>query len=163
MRPVSRHASRHQIHPMTISRATSESGEAPDVSGRTARPPDPVFVSMVRLAATVCQAPLASIALPESGVSCWCTQSRVLPADGMPQRDPFLPHVAREKGLFTLANAAHDLRFSQDECVTGPLAVRSYAGLAWRPANGNLMGPLPSYPTLPPPLPPPHAPPPILP
>src|SRR5258708_624015 len=142
MRPVSRHASRHQIHPMTISRATSESGGAPAVSGRTARPPDPVFVSMARLAATVCQAPLASIALPESGVSCWCTRSRVLPADGMPQRDPFLPHVAREKGLLTVANAAHDLRFSQDEAVTGPLEVRSYAGLALHTANSQLLGSL---------------------
>ncbi len=73
----------------------------------------------------------------------------MLPADGMPQRDPFLPHVAREKGLFTVANAAHDLRFSQDECVTGPLAVRSYAGIALRTANGKLMGTLAVYDTVP--------------
>ncbi len=134
---------------MTTGRATSHAGGEPDVSGATRQPPDPVLASMARLAATVCQAPLASIAVPDSGVSCWCTRSRVLPADGMPQRDPFLPHVAREKGLFTVANAAHDLRVSQEECVTGALAVRSYAGIALRTANGKLAGTLAVYDTVP--------------
>jgi PAS domain S-box-containing protein len=72
----------------------------------------------------------------------------VLPDDLIPRRDPFLPYVAREKGLFTITNLAHDLRFSQDECVAGPWALRSYAGLALRTASGKLIGTLAVYDTV---------------
>jgi len=52
---------------------------------------------------------------------------------------------AREQGLFTIPDLAHGLRFAQHECVTGPLAARSYAGVALRTADARLRGTLAIY------------------
>ena len=130
---------------MTTGYATSQAGEQPEDSGATRQPPDPVFASIASLAATICQAHLASICIPECGVTCWCAGSRALPLDQVPRGDPFLPYVAREQGLFTIPDLAHDLRFAQEECVTGPLAVRFYAGVALRSADAKLRGTLAVY------------------
>jgi len=130
---------------MTTGGATPGACEEPEVSGATRQPPDSVFTTVTRLAATICQAQLASISIPESGIACWCTPSRALPLDQMPQHDPFLPYVARELGVFTIPDLTHDLRFAQNECVTGPLAVRSYAGIELRTADTKLRGTLAVY------------------
>lgn len=140
-----RRTSWQRIPAMTTGRATSGAWEEPQVSGATRQPPDSVFATVARLAATICQAQLASISIPESGVACWCTPSRALPLDQMPQHDPFLPYVTREQGVFTIPDLTHDLRFAQDECVTGPLAVRSYAGIELRTADTKLRGTLAVY------------------
>jgi signal transduction histidine kinase len=130
---------------MTTGRAMSGACDEPEFSGATRQPADPVFATLARLAATVCQAQLASISIPDSGITCWCTPSCALPLDQVPQHDPFLPYVARERGVFTIPDLTLDLRFAQDECVTGPLTARSYAGIGLRTADTKLRGTLAVY------------------
>jgi PAS domain S-box-containing protein len=130
---------------MTTGCAASSACQEPEVSGATREPLDPVFATVARLAARICQAQLASISIPELGVACWCNTSRVLSLDQTSGRDPFLPYVAQEPGVFTIADLAHDMRFAQDECVTGPLAARFYAGIALRTGDGTLRGTLAVY------------------
>jgi signal transduction histidine kinase len=130
---------------MTTGAATSGACEEPEVSGATRQTPDSVFATVARLAATICQAQLASISIPESGIACWCTPSGALPPDLVPQHDPFLPCVAREQGVLTIPDLTHDLRFAQEECATGPLAVRSYAGIELRTADTKFRGTLAVY------------------
>src|SRR5579863_5399772 len=115
---------------MTTGRAMSGACDEPALSGATRQPADPGFTALARLAATVCQAPLASIFIPESGITCWCTPGGALVVDQMPQHDPFLPTVARTRGVLSIPDLTHDLRFAQDDCVIGPLTARSYAGIA---------------------------------
>jgi signal transduction histidine kinase len=130
---------------MTTGHGASGACEEPEASGAGRQSSDAVFASIARLAAIVCQARFASISIAESGVTCWCTPGGALPSDQVPQRDPFLPYLAREQGVFAIPDLAHDLRLAQDEWVSGPLAIRSYAGIALRTANGKLRGTLAVY------------------
>jgi signal transduction histidine kinase len=130
---------------MTTVGAWSGAREESEVPGAVQQSADSVFATAARLAAAICQAQVASISIPESGVTCWCTPSCMLPLDQMPRRDPFLPYVAREPGLFTVPDVTHDLRFAQEACVVGSVAVLSYAGIALRTADGRLRGTLAVY------------------
>jgi PAS domain S-box-containing protein len=99
------------------------------------------FSGLAQLAAGVSASPLASIAI--FGLDeLWCTPSAPLPASARPRSDPFAVHAARADDLFEVADASLDDRFRDDELVNGPLAVRSYAGVALRTSSGETLGTL---------------------
>src|SRR5215470_5860127 len=108
----------------------------------------PEVATLGRLAAMVCQAPFASIFMADAGVICWCTGSNVLSAERVPRHDPFLTYLACEPGRLTIADLTNDPRFAQEDCVTGPLNVRAYAGVALRAADGRVKGTLAVYDTV---------------
>ena len=140
--------SRQWVTPMRTDRASSMSCAERPSSAATGHSVDPVLATIARLAATLCQAQLASISIEESGLACWCTQGGALARDEIPQHDAFLPYVAREKGVFNIPDLTQDLRFAQHECARGPLAIRSYAGIALRTADSKLQGTLAVYDTV---------------
>jgi PAS domain S-box-containing protein len=106
-----------------------------------------VYAGLARLAARICQTPIASLAIPGCQV-CWSTTSGALPAAMTPREDPFSAYANQAGEVFEVRNAAQDARFSKSECVTGPLAVRWYAGTALRTSDGEVAGTLAVYDTV---------------
>ena len=99
------------------------------------------FSGLAQLAAGVSASPLASIAI--AGLEeLWCTPSAAVPVAARPRSDPFAVHTVRVDDLFEVADARLDDRFRDDELVNGPLAVRSYAGVALRTSSGETLGTL---------------------
>jgi PAS domain S-box-containing protein len=94
------------------------------------------FDGLARLAANVCQTPLASIVLLGSGQS-WCgaDEGLLLP---FTEHDPFFEYTSRAAEMFEVPDTAVDERFRS-------LPVRWYAGYALRTAGGDLLGTLAVY------------------
>ncbi len=113
-------------------------------TGRIRAPLPPEFDGLARLAATVCQAPIASIVLIGCGQS-WCGSDKTLSLAGLPEHDPFFECTCNAPEVFEVPNTVLDRRFCATDCVKGPLAVRSYAGCALRTAGGDVLGTLAVY------------------
>ena len=105
---------------------------------------EPAFDGIAQLAATVCERPVASIILTSTGAS-WCSVSGRLAPDTAPRRDPFRAHTLAADGVFEIRDAREDARFGSPETVAGGRAVRSYAGVAIRAKNGEVLGTLAVY------------------
>jgi PAS domain S-box-containing protein len=105
---------------------------------------DPLFRGLARLAAGACGSYFASIAIAGCGEA-WCTASAELPAAAVPRFDPFAVYTCRAAELFEIADAILDERFRGSELVTGPFAIRSYAGFALRTPGGDTLGTLAVY------------------
>jgi len=105
---------------------------------------DPLLGGLARLAAGATGSPLASIAIAGVG-EVWCTAAAALPAAAAPRLDPFALHASRAQELFEIADATLDDRFRESELVTGPLAIRCYAGFALRTQAGDALGTLAVY------------------
>jgi PAS domain S-box-containing protein len=132
---------------MSKSRPSPGASAPPAPAGRGARHLDSVYAGLARLAARICQAPIASISIPGCQV-CWSTTTGPLPAAMAPAQDPFSAYANQAGEVFEVRNAAQDARFSKSECVTGPLAVRWYAGTALRMSDGEVAGTLAVYDTV---------------
>jgi PAS domain S-box-containing protein len=105
---------------------------------------DPLLQGLARLAAGATGSPLASIAIAGVG-EVWCTAAAALPAAAAPRLDPFALPASRATELFEVADATLDDPFRESELVTGPLAIRSYAGFALRTPGGDALGTLAVY------------------
>jgi len=120
-------------------------GEAPPTAAvRATGSAHPAYGGLARLAASACGRPLASITVFGLGQA-WCTSTAELPSAAVPSADPFADHTTQAAGLFEVPNAGLDKRFRESELVTGPLAVRSYAGCALRTQRGEVLGILAVY------------------
>ena len=105
---------------------------------------DPLLQGLARLAAGATGSPLASIAIAGIG-ELWCTAAAALPAAAAPRLDPFALLASHATELFEVPDATLDARFRESELVTGPLAIRSYAGFALRTPGGDALGTLAVY------------------
>lgn len=105
---------------------------------------EPLFGGLAQLAASVCRTPFSSVTLTGSGET-WCSSSAALPPRAVPRHDPFFEHTVRDAGVFEVRDTTQDARFCDAECVAGPLAVRSYAGIALRTVHGEVLGALAVY------------------
>jgi PAS domain S-box-containing protein len=114
------------------------------VAAQSAALLDPVFGGLARLAASVCESPLASIALIGCGQA-WCTPAAGLPAAAVPQSDPFAFYTLQTAELFEVADTTLDDRFRESECMIGGMAIRFYAGCALRTGAGEVLGSLAVY------------------
>ena len=132
---------------MNKSRPSPGAVAPPAPAGRALGHLDPVYAGIARLAARICQAPIASISIPGCHV-CWSTTTGPLPATMTPNEDPFSAYANQAGEVFEVRNAAQDARFRQSQCVTGPLAVRWYAGAALRTSDGEVVGTLAVYDTV---------------
>ena len=111
---------------------------------RTWTPLPAEFDGLARLAASVCQAPLASIVLTGSGEA-WSGSGTAPPRTVLPSQDPFYEYTVRAPAVFEVPNTQLDKRFCATDCVKGRLAVRSYAGCALRTAGGEVLGAIAVY------------------
>ncbi len=111
---------------------------------RTWTPLPAEFDGLARLAASACQAPLASIVLTGSGEA-WSGSGTAPPRTVLPSQDPFYEYTIRAPAVFEVPNTQLDKRFCATDCVRGKLAVRSYAGCALRTAGGEVLGAIGVY------------------
>jgi PAS domain S-box-containing protein len=116
------------------------SASAPPADGAV----DPLLRGLAQLAAGATGSPLACIAIAGVG-EVWYSAAAALPAGTAPRLDPFALHACRATELFEVADATLDDRFRESELVTGPLAIRSYAGFALRTPAGAALGTLAVY------------------
>src|SRR6266853_2281968 len=123
--------------PSTVSSAVTTGGSV-----------EPIFSGLARLAASVCQTPLASIVLAGAGAT-WCTANGTPPSAAVPAHDPFGAYTTDTAGLFEVRDVSQDVRFRDMKCATGPDAIRFYAGTALLAPNGDLLGTLAVYDTTP--------------
>ena len=111
---------------------------------RTWTPLPAEFDGLARLAASACQAPLASIVLTGWGET-WSGSGTATPRTVLPSQDPFYEYTVRAAAVFEVPNTQLDKRFCATDCVKGKLAVRSYAGCALRSARGEALGAIAVY------------------
>src|SRR5450755_1277882 len=105
---------------------------------------DPIYADLARLAAHVCQADFASIAL-NGTTAAWCSSTVRLAAAAAPQRDPFLEYALQSRELIEVADAAQDERVGADAFVIDGVGIRFYAGCALRIKDGSTVGVLAVY------------------
>ena len=139
---------------MTIASQSAAAGAAPQAAGSAPagatvsfpRAPLPQeFDGLARLAANLCQTPLASIVLLGSGQS-WCGADEA-PLRSLTEHDPFFEYTSRAAELFEVPDTEVDERFRSAACAQGTLPVRWYLGCALRTAGGDLLGTLAVYAT----------------
>ena len=106
--------------------------------------PDALFRGLARLAAGACGSPVACIAIVGCGEA-WCTAAADLPPAAVPRLDPFALSASRTADLFEVPDATLDDRFRAADLLIGTFAIRSYAGVALRTADGDVLGTLAVY------------------
>jgi signal transduction histidine kinase len=102
--------------------------------------PETAYDTLVRLAASVCGAPIALISLADASRE-WFKASYGL--GGMtetPRASGFCDHAIRGTGVFEVADAREDERFAAHPLVTGAPLVRFYAGVPLVTPEGDALG-----------------------
>jgi PAS domain S-box-containing protein len=105
---------------------------------------DPIHADLARLAAQVCDAEFASIALAD-GTAAWCDSAARLAAVAAPRFDPFLEQSLQAGQLVEIADAALDERAGAAAFAINGVVIRFYAGCALRSAAGEPLGVLAVY------------------
>ena len=90
-------------------------------------PPEKGFDALTRLAASVCNAPIAILSLLD-GNRVWFKSVHGIDATQIDIAGSFCSECANSKALLQIANAKADPRFSSNDLVTGPLGIQYYAG-----------------------------------
>ena len=90
-------------------------------------PPEEAFDRLTALTALTFNTPIALITLVDRDRSCFKSQVG-FPIDEIPREVGFCAHTIMNEEIMVVPDAAQDQRFKDDEAVTGPAAVRFYAG-----------------------------------
>jgi PAS domain S-box-containing protein len=110
--------------------------ETYDISGSQ---PDSVFDDLTKLAAHICQAPIALISLV--GKERQCFRSCIgLEATGTPRDISFCAHVIVQAEFFVVRDALCDPRFADNPLVTAEPHIRFYAGAPLITSGGLAIG-----------------------
>lgn len=112
-----------------------------DASGLLDTPTEERFDRLVRLAAQVCEAPIALISLVDRERQ-WFKARVGLETVQTDRCVSFCGHVVAEEAPLVVEDARKDQRFSDNPLVTGAPALRSYVGLPIRSADGFVLGSL---------------------
>ena len=104
-------------------------------------PPEEGLDDLTRLAAYVCQAPMALLTLVD-GERQWC-KSRVGMAPGeIPRRLSFCAHAIHAQDICAVEDTHRDERFADHPLVVGAPFIRSYVGVPMRTPDGHAIGTL---------------------
>ena len=90
-------------------------------------PPENTFNALVRVAASLCDMPIAIVSLLD-GDRLWFKAATGLSADTIPSENSFCKHAATLKTLLSVPDARSDLRFADNELVAGELKIQAYIG-----------------------------------
>lgn len=90
-------------------------------------PPERGFDALTRLAASLCDAPIAILSLLD-GNRVWFKSVYGVDAAQIDSEGSFCAECANSKTLLQIANATADPRFSTNGLVTGALGIQYYAG-----------------------------------
>ncbi len=104
-------------------------------------PPEAAFDDITRLLAVLFNAPIAYLCTTEE--HCHWFKSRIgLDLEEIPRAISFCDYTVKQEGVLVVPDATLDERFAASSMVTGPLAIRFYAGVTLRDADGFAMGTL---------------------
>lgn len=102
-------------------------------------PPDPLYDDIVRIAASICDAPIALVSLVDRDRQ-WFKANLGLPATETPRSVAVCDHAIREPGkVFQVADLAKDSRFASFPYVQDGTA-RFYAGMPLVTSDGSAVG-----------------------
>lgn len=104
-------------------------------------PTEPVFDTLTRLAARTLGVPTALVSLMDANRQ-WFKSRVGMDATGTPRSEAFCAHAILQEAPLVISDARLDPRFCDNPLVTGPLAVRAYAGVPLRSAEGLALGTL---------------------
>ena len=104
-------------------------------------PPEPQFDDLVRVAARVCQTPIAIVNLIEDRRQ-WFKAEIGLGVREMPLDVSICSTAILQPGLFVVPDLTKDPRFNCNPLVTNQLRLRFYAGALLESANGLPLGTL---------------------
>ena len=104
-------------------------------------PEDPVFDDLARLAAQVCETPIAVISFMDRDRQ-WFKSRVGLAASEYPRRNTFCAQTIREDDLLVVPNPTKDERFARSCAVVGDEQARFYAGAPLRVPSGHVLGTL---------------------
>lgn len=99
------------------------------------------FDDLARLAATICETPIALITLVDEKRQ-WFKSNYGLDLKETPREVSFCAHAIHELGLFEVPDASLDSRFAENPMVTGDPNIRFYAGAPLVVSNGQALGTL---------------------
>ena len=103
--------------------------------------PEEDFDSLVRLAAYICDTPIALISLLDDKRQ-WFKSSIGLNIAETPRDISFCSHAILQDNIFIVDNALEDARFSDNPSVTSDQGIRFYAGAPLKVSGGHKLGTL---------------------
>lgn len=104
-------------------------------------PPEAAFDDITRLAAAICQTPIALINFIDQGRQ-WFKSERGLGVSETPLDTAICIQAILQSGLTLVPDLTRDPRFACSPLVTGPPHFRFYAGFALETAEGYALGTL---------------------
>ena len=105
-------------------------------------PPDPLFDTLARLAATACNTPVALISLVDEHRQWFLSQVGLPGVHQTPREQAFCAHTILSNGVLEVPDAQQDPRFADNPLVTGAPHIRFYAGAPLLLPNGTRVGTL---------------------
>ena len=104
--------------------------------------PEAVFDALARLAATLCNTPVALVSLLDETREWFKAQVGFDGVSHIPRAQGFGAHTLQDGDLFEVTDASTDPRFAGTLLVTGPQHIRFYAGVPLTLADGARVGTL---------------------
>ena len=103
--------------------------------------PEALFQSLAEVAAALCETPIALVCLADDD-RLWFKARVGVTSTGTARDATFCDHVLRHDDPLQVSDATADPRFADSPLVTGPLKIRSYAGVSLRWSDGVVIGTL---------------------
>ncbi len=103
--------------------------------------PEPAFDALTRLAAHICETPMAALSLVE-GDRQWFKSKLGLPFDETPRSISFCAHTIQQSALLVVTDTLNDERFAANPLVTDGPHIRAYAGAPLLTQDGLRLGAL---------------------